>query len=64
MESEDWPTPGFFGNAVAGTSTFTANGAHLDGVVAPQVAAGSTASPTPYSVHVTGDVICGTTVSS
>jgi hypothetical protein len=64
VESEDWPTPGFFGNVAAGASTFTANAAHLDGVVAPQVAAGSTASPPPYSVHVTGDVICGTTVSS
>jgi hypothetical protein len=42
-------------------ATLTANGAHIDGDALEQnVAKGATA----YTVHISGDAICGTTVAN
>jgi hypothetical protein len=50
---------GFFRNTSTATAALTANGAHVDGDLLEQnVAKGAMA----HTVHVTGDVICGTTI--
>lgn len=50
---------GFYRNTSTAKAALTANGAHVDGDLLEQnVAKGATA----HTVHVTGDVICGTTV--
>ena len=51
---------GFYRNTSTATATLTATGAHVDGDAVEQLAAGSKA--TPHKVHVTGDVICGTSI--
>ena len=51
---------GFFRNSATTVATLTATGAHVDGdAVEQNVTKGSTA----HTIHVSGDVICGTTVS-
>lgn len=51
---------GFFRNASTAVATLTATGAHVDGDAVEQVAAGATA----HMIHVSGDVVCGTTIGS
>lgn len=52
---------GFYRNTGTTQATLTATGAHVDGDVLEQnVAAGATA----HTIHVSGDVICGTTIGS
>lgn len=51
---------GFYRNTSTATATLTATGAHVDGDAVEQLAAGSKA--TPHKVHVTGDVVCGTSI--
>ena len=52
---------GFFRSGGTVVATLTATGAQVDGDAVEQLAAGSTAKP--HTIHVTGDVTCGTTVS-
>jgi hypothetical protein len=54
-------TDGFFRSGDTVVATLTATGAHVDGDAVEQLAAGSTAKP--HTIHITGDVTCGTTVS-
>jgi len=53
---------GFFRKASTATATLTATGAHIDGDAVEQLAAGATAAA--HTIHVSGDVVCGTTISS
>jgi hypothetical protein len=55
------PVTEFFRSAGTVVATLTATGAQVDGDAVEQLAAGSTAKP--HTIHVTGDVTCGTTVS-
>ena len=52
---------GFFRNTSTATATLTATGAHIDGDAVEQLAAGATAAA--HTIHVSGDVVCGTTIS-
>jgi hypothetical protein len=51
---------GFFRSGSTVGATLTATGAHVDGDAVEQLAAGSTAKP--HTIHVSGDVACGTTI--
>jgi len=52
---------GFYRNTATAVATLTATGAHIDGDGLEQnVAKGATA----HTIHVTGDVVCGTTIGS
>jgi hypothetical protein len=51
---------GFYRSTSTAVATLTATGAHLDGDALEQnLAAGATA----HTIHVTGDVVCGTTIT-
>jgi hypothetical protein len=52
---------GFYRNTNTAKATLTATGAHVDADLLEQnVAKGATA----HTIHVTGDVVCGTTTGS
>ena len=51
---------GFYRNTSTAVASLSATGAHIEGDATEQVAPGSKA--TPHKVHVSGDVVCGTTV--
>lgn len=53
---------GFFRSTPTAVATLTTTGAHLEGDAIEQMAAGSKAKP--HTIHVSGDLICGTTFSS
>jgi len=49
---------GFYRNTSTGVATLSATGAHVDGDATEQLAAG--VKTTPHTVHISGDVVCGT----
>jgi hypothetical protein len=51
---------GFYSSTTTAAVTLSATGAHIDGDAVEQLAKGVTTAP--HTVHVTGDVVCGTTV--
>jgi hypothetical protein len=53
---------GFYQSVSTATVTLSATGAHIDGDAVEELAAGSTTKP--HTVHVSGDVVCGTTTAS
>ena len=56
--SQNPPAQHSYTVAKSGTATPTATGAHLDADYVEVLATGSTA--TPHTIHLTGDIVCGT----
>jgi hypothetical protein len=52
---------GFYTSATSATATLSATGAQIDGDAVEQLAKAVTTAP--HTVHVTGNVVCGTTVA-
>lgn len=51
---------GFYRNNATAVATLTTSGAHVEGDAVEQLAAG--VKTKPHTIHVSGDVVCGTTI--